>query len=76
MTEGGGGGKNCQNIDYVICERPQLLLSGEKPSFNVLRHQAAELIDQKLANRPNACKLHHLGKPVYVKATAPSWRFQ
>ena len=21
MTEGGGG-KNCQNIDYVICERP------------------------------------------------------
>ena len=22
VDDGGGGGKNCQNIDYVICERP------------------------------------------------------
>ena len=53
-----------------------IILSGEKPSLNVLRHQAVELIDQKLANRPKACKFHHLEKPVSVKVTAPSWRFQ
>ena len=28
MTEGGGGGKNCQNIDYVICERPLSYMKG------------------------------------------------
>ena len=22
VDDGGEGGKNCQNIDYVICERP------------------------------------------------------
>ena len=44
-----------------------IILSGLKPSFNVLRHQAVELIDQKLANRAKACKFHHLEKPVFVK---------
>ena len=52
-----------------------IILSGEKPSLNVLRHQAAELLDQKLANRPNACNCHHPGNQVFVKVTAPSWRF-
>ena len=50
-------------------------LSGKKPSFNVFMHQAVELIDQKLANRPNACKFRHLAKPSSVKATTPSWCF-
>ena len=26
VDDGGGGGKNCQNIDYVICERPPSLI--------------------------------------------------
>ena len=27
VDDGGGeGGKNCQNIDYVICERPLILV--------------------------------------------------
>ena len=26
VDDGGGeGGKNCQNIDYVICERPHII---------------------------------------------------
>ena len=25
VDDGGGGGKNCQNIDYVICERPLII---------------------------------------------------
>ena len=30
VDDGGGeGGKNCQNIDYVICERPLIQESGK-----------------------------------------------
>ena len=43
-----------------------IILSGVKPSFNVIMHQAVELIDQTLPSR----------KASFVKATVPSWRFQ
>ena len=47
-----------------------LILSGVKP-FQRPQASGCRVINrQKLANRPKACKFHHLEKSVFVKAIA------